>query len=91
MTNVDPELTRHRFTLHGPIRILDLAERRLSLGERDLWLAPDVPTSDLEFGAKVVAKGYKEEGRWIVDLITITGAVASRRQPISLRGSQPRY
>ena len=91
MTNVDPELTRHRFTLHGPIRILDLAERRLSLGERDLWLAPDVPTSDLELGTEVVAKGYKDELRWIVDLITITSAVASRRQPMSLRGSRPRY
>ena len=91
MTNVDPELTRQRFTLHGPVRILDLAERRLSLGERNLWLAPDVPTSDLELGTEVVAKGYKEERGWIVDLITITSAVASRRQPISLRGSRPRY
>jgi len=91
MTNVDPELAQHRFTLHGPIRILDLGERRLSLGERNLWLAPDVPTSDLEFGAEVVAKGYKEEGRWIVDLIRITSVPASRRRPIALRGARPRY
>ncbi len=91
MTNVDPELARPRFTLHGPIRILDLPERRLSLGERNLWLAPDVPTGDLEFGAEVVAKGYKEEDRWIVDLITITSVAASRRRPISLRSSRPRY
>jgi hypothetical protein len=91
MTNVDPELTQPRFTLHGPIRILDLVERRLSLGQRDLWLAPDVPTSDLELGTEVVAKGYKEEPRWIVDLITITSVVASRHRPISLRDSRPRY
>ena len=91
MANVDPELTRQRFTLHGPIRILDLAERRLSLGERNLWLAPDVPTSDLELGTEVVAKGYKEELRWIVDLITITSVAASRHRPISLRSSRPRY
>jgi hypothetical protein len=91
MTNVDPELTQHRFTLHGPVRILDLAERRLSLGERDLWLAPDVPTSELELGTEVVAKGYKDELRWIVDLITITSVGASRHRPVSLRGSRPRY
>jgi hypothetical protein len=90
MTNVDPEATRRRFTLHGPIRIWDLAERRLSLGERDLWLAPDVPTGDLELGTEVVAKGYEEERRWIVDLITITSVVASRRRPILARGSRPR-
>lgn len=90
MMNVDSEPTRHRFTLHGPIRIWDLAERRLSLGERDLWLAPDVPTSDLELGTEVVARGYEEERRWIVDLITITSAVASRRRPISVRSSRPR-
>jgi hypothetical protein len=91
MTNVDPELTQQRFTLHGPVRILDLAERRLSLGERNLWLAPDVPTSDLELGTEVVAKGYKEELRWIVDLITITSVAASRHRPVSLRSSRPRY
>ena len=91
MTNVDPELTQPRFTLHGPIRILDLVERRLSLGERNLWLAPDVPTSDLELGTEVVAKGYKEELRWIVDLITITSVAAARHRPISLRSSRPRY
>src|SRR6185503_17522292 len=69
MANVNPELAQQRFTLHGPIRIWDLEERRLSLGERSLWLAPDVSTSNLELGTEVVAKGYEEEHgkRWIVD------------------------
>lgn len=90
MTHVDPESTRRRFTIHGPVRIWDLAERRLSLGQRDLWLAPDVPTGDLELGTEVVVKGYEDEQRWIVDLITITRLSASRRRPIAVRGSRPR-
>jgi hypothetical protein len=74
--------TPHRFTLHGPIRIWDLAERRLNLGGRYLWLAPEVPTSDLELGTEIVAKGYEEEHgeRWIVDVITITTVVDSWRR-----------
>jgi hypothetical protein len=92
MTNVDLEPTPHRFTLHGPVRIWDLAERRLSLGARDLWLAPDVPTGNLELGMEIVAKGYEAEAgaRWVVDLITIISVPASSRRPISLRGSRPR-
>jgi hypothetical protein len=92
MAKVDPELTRHRFTLHGPIRIWDLEERRLSLGERELWLAPDVPTSNLELGTEVVAKGYEDEQgqRWIVDTLTITRAVESWRRRPSVRGPRPR-
>jgi hypothetical protein len=92
MANVNPELAQHRFTLHGPIRIWDLEERRLSLGERSLWLAPDVSTSNLELGTEVVAKGYEEEHgkRWIVDALTITRAVESwRRRPLS-RAPRPR-
>ena len=79
-----------RFTLHGPIRIWDLAERRLSLGGRDLWLAQNVPTNDLDLGTEVVAKGYEAAPgeRWIVDRITITSVV--ERRPISLRRSRPR-
>jgi hypothetical protein len=93
MTKVGLEPTRHRFTLHGPIRIWDLAERRLSLGGRELWLAPDVPTSNLDLGTEIVAKGYEAEAgeRWVVDLITVTSVVESwRRRPSSLRGSRPR-
>ena len=92
MTNVDLESTRHRFTLHGPVRIWDFAERRLSLGGRDLWLAPDVPTNDLELGTEIVAKGYEAEAgeRWVVDLITITSVAPSRQRPRSLRGARPR-
>lgn len=90
MANVDAESTQRRFTIHGPVRIWDLAERRLSLGQRDLWLAPDVPTGDLELGTEVVVKGYEEEQRWIVDLLTVTRVVPSRRRPIAARGSRPR-
>ena len=87
MTNVDPELTQHRFTLHGPVRILDLAERRLSLGERNLWLAPDVPTSDLELGTEVVAKGLQgraSDGSWTSSRSPASGPRGTGR--ISLRG-----
>jgi hypothetical protein len=61
--------TRHRFTFHGPIRIWDLAERRMSLGGRDLWLAPEIQTSNLALGTEIVAKGYEAEAgeRWVVD------------------------
>jgi hypothetical protein len=92
MTHVDLEPTRHRFTLHGPVRIWDLAERRLSLGGRDLWLAPDVPTSDLELGTEIVAKGYEAAAgeRWVVDVITIARVDPSRQRPRPLRGSRPR-
>jgi hypothetical protein len=92
MANVNPELARQRFTLHGPIRIWDLEERRLSLGERQLWLAPEIPTSNLELGTEVVAKGYQDEHakRWIVDTLTITRAVeAWRRRPLP-RGPRSR-
>lgn len=89
MTNVDPESSRLRFTLHGPVRIWDLAERRLNLGGRDLWLGPSVTTSDLELGTEVIARGYEATPgeRWVVDRITITSVVD--RRPISLRRSKP--
>ena len=92
MTKVDLEPTRRRFTFHGPIRIWDLSERRLNLGGRNLWLAPDVPTSNLELGAEVVAKGYEAEAdeRWVVDLITITSVEPSRQRPRLVRGSRSR-
>jgi hypothetical protein len=92
MTHADLGATRHRFTLHGPVRIWDLAERRLSLGGRDLWLAPDVPTSDLELGTEIVAKGYEAAAgaRWIVDLITLATIDPSRQRPRLRRGSRPR-
>jgi hypothetical protein len=84
--------TRHRFTFHGPIRIWDLAERRMSLGGRDLWLAPEIQTSNLDLGTEIVAKGYEAEAgeRWVVDLVTITSVDASQQRPRSLRGSRPR-
>ena len=83
MTN--PKSARPRFTFHGPIRIWDLAERRFSLGGRELWLAPNVPTGDLDLGTEVVASGYTAtpEERWVVDLITVTSVVD--RRPILLR------
>ena len=89
MATLDP--TRPRFTLHGPVRIWDLTERRLNLGGRDLWLAPEVPTSDLELNTAIVAKGYEAEPgeRWIVDVITITSVVAPWRRRSPVRGSRP--
>jgi len=88
--NVEPP-SALRFTLHGPVRIWDLAERRLNLGARDLWLAPNVPTGDLDLGTEVVARGVEGAPgeRWIVDRITITSVV--ERRPISLRRPRPRY
>jgi hypothetical protein len=73
-----------RYTLYGPIRILDLSERRLSLGGRDLFLAPNVQTSHLDVGIEIVAKGYEEEhgDRWIVDTITITSVPDVWRRPV---------
>jgi hypothetical protein len=93
MTTLDPQISRLRFTFHGPIRLWDLAQRRLSLGGRELWLAPALLTSDLELGTEVVAKGYEAEPGepWIVDHITVTRVDISRRRPRSLRGSRPRY
>ena len=90
MTNVHTLSSRQRFTLYGPIRIWDFAERRLSLGGRELWLAPNVPTNDLELGTEVVARGDEPAPgeRWVVDLITITSVVKHR--PTSLRRSRPR-
>ena len=92
MTNVDPKSSRLRFTLYGPIRIWDLAERRLNLGRRDLWLAPGVPTTDLELGTEIVAKDYQAAAgeRWVVDLITITSVDVSRQRPRSLRSTRSR-
>lgn len=76
MTNVDPEPTRHRFTRHGPVRIWDPEERRLNLGGRDLWLEAHVPTSNLELGRGIVAKGYEgAHGERIVDTIMISPVV----------------
>jgi hypothetical protein len=85
MTTFDPGPTPRRFTFHGPIRICDLAERRLSLGGRDLWLAPEVQTSNLEVGTEIVAKGYEEEHgeRWIVDFLTVTSTVKAWRRPVT--------
>ena len=85
-----PQSARLRFTFHGPIRIWDLEERRFSLGGRELWLGPDVPTGDLDLGTEVVARGYEATPaeRWVVDVITITSVVD--RRPISLRRSRSR-
>ena len=82
-TAPDSASTPRRFTLHGPIRIWDLTERRLSLGGRNLWVAPDVETSNLALGTEIVAKGYEEEHgeRWVVDLITITSTMETRHRP----------
>jgi hypothetical protein len=82
---------QRRFTFHGPIRIWDLAERRLSLGGRELWLAPEVQTGDLELGTEIVAKGYEgqQDGRWIVDVVTVTGVVEPWRRRPTRRGAQP--
>jgi hypothetical protein len=48
-----------------------------------LWVAPDVETGNLALGSEIVAKGYEEEHgeRWVVDLITITSTMDTRRRP----------
>jgi hypothetical protein len=90
MVALDSASTR-RFTFHGPVRILDLAERRLSLGGRDLWLAPEVETGELEIGTEIVAKGYEGErdDRWIVDVLTVTSVVQPWRRRLSRRSARP--
>jgi len=92
-TALDSASTPRRFTLHGPIRIWDLTERRLSLGGRNLWVAPDVETGNLTLGTEIVAKGYEEEHgeRWVVDLITITSTTPdTRRRPGMPGRARPR-
>jgi len=74
-----------RFTVHGPVRIWDPTERRLSLGGRELWLSPDVETGNLALGMEVVAKGYEGQpgDRWIVDLLTVTSTVKAWRRSVA--------
>ena len=59
MTIQDSASPPRRFAFHGPIRIWDATERRLSLGGRDLWLAPGLSANELEVGTQIVAKGYE--------------------------------
>lgn len=92
MTIPDSASPPRRFAFHGPIRIWDATERRLSLGGRDLWLAPGISANELEVGTQIVAKGYEglPGDHWIVDAVTITGIVNPWRPRPSLRRPQRR-
>jgi hypothetical protein len=70
----------------------DPTERRLRLGERDLWLAATVANADLPLGTQVTVKGHHHEApdeRWVVELLTVPEAPEGRHRPI-MRGNPRR-
>jgi hypothetical protein len=62
-----------RFSITGPIAAWDPVGRALGIGDRDLWLTPDLSIASLARGAQVTASGHRDNTttRWVVTQLTL--------------------
>jgi hypothetical protein len=63
-----------QFVMTGPLNEVDFQERRLRLGDHDLWVAPHVPLDGaLRAGLRVVVNGHRDRstGRSLAERLVV--------------------